>query len=94
MLVHFKVKNLTNKEDRIMDQPKVIDSKGREFSPYDHQAFFVPKNAKTLSLEALPPSLAKEFWGVYEVAADSAGLSYQARALALGGDKKLVALGF
>jgi hypothetical protein len=94
VLVHFKVKNTTNKEDRIMDGPKVVDSQGREFKNYDHEAFYIPKNASTLGFEALPSSLTKDFWAVYEVAADSAGMNFEARALSAMGDKKLVGLGF
>jgi hypothetical protein len=94
VLVHFKVKNTTNKEDRIMDGPKVVDSQGREFKNYDNEAFFIPNNTKTLGLEALPSSISKDFWAVYEVAPDSKGMSFEARALSAMGDKKLVALGF
>lgn len=92
VVVRFKVTNKTNKEERIMDQPKLVDSKGREFKHVDSQAFYVSPKAKTLGLEALPSSLAKEFSAVYEVAADSGGLQFQARALSAFGDKTLVDL--
>jgi len=92
--VRFKVKNLTKTEDRIMDTPKLIDSQGREFKEYDSQSFYIPEGAKTLTLEALPPSMYKEFYAVYEVPSDAVGFRFQARALSAFGDKILVNLGF
>jgi hypothetical protein len=92
--VKFKVKNLTNKEERIMDHPKVVDSQGREFGAFDHETFYLPKGVKSMSLEALPSSMQKEFGAIYEVPADAKTLTFEARSLAMfGTDKKKIALG-
>jgi hypothetical protein len=96
ILIQFKVTNLGNKEQRLINTPKVIDSKGREFKHMDKQAFYIPKDAKTMTLEALPASLSREFYGVYEVPADATGLKFQTRDLSslISPDYKLVELGF
>lgn len=47
-----------------------------------------------MALEALPSSMSREFGAIYEVPADAADLSFEARSLAaFGGDKARVALG-
>jgi hypothetical protein len=92
IVVRFKVTNKTPKEERIVDQPKVIDSLNREFGHHDEEAFYIPKNAKTIGLEALPSSMAKEFWSVYEVPADATGLKFVARELSAFGDTKPIDL--
>ena len=94
ILVSFKIKNLTNKEDRILNAPKLIDSQGREFKDYDNEAFYIPNNAKTLIMDALPSNITKQFYALYEVAADSKQLKFQARALSAFGDTVPVELGF
>ncbi len=96
ILVHFKVTNLDKKEQRIINTPKLIDSTGREFKDYDNQAFFIPDGAKTMAVEALPSSLTKEFYAVYEVPADAKGLRFQTRDLTsvFSPDYKLIDLGF
>lgn len=92
--VKFKIKNLTNKEDRILDHPKLIDGKGREFGVYDSATFYIKDGEKTLAMEALPPSMAKQFAAIYEVPDDASDFSFQARALSAFGGKKNIALGF
>jgi hypothetical protein len=92
--VQFSVKNLQNKQDSIMDHPKLMDSQGREFGLYDHASFYVPKGTKTMVLEQLPPSMTKEYWAVYEVPDDSTGIRFKARSLSAFGATKLVDLGF
>lgn len=94
IMVRFKVKNLTDKEDRIFDTPRLIDSSGREFREYDDQAFYIPDGAETLEMEALPAGMTKEFYAVYEVPADAKGLKFQARSLGVFGDKALIELDF
>jgi hypothetical protein len=91
--VHFKVLNTTGKEDRLMDLPKVIDSQQREFKEIDHESFYLPEGAKAMAIEALPPSISKEFYAIYEVPADAKGLKFEARSLSAFGDKTLVDLG-
>jgi hypothetical protein len=96
ILVHFKVTNLSNKEERIINTPKLIDSQGREFKDFDKQTFYIPKGTEAMGLKALPASIEKEFYAVYEVPADATGLRFQARDLksTFSPDYKLVDLGF
>jgi len=96
IVIHFKVTNLGNKEQRIFDTPKLIDSQGREFGQYDGQAFYIPQGSKSMTFEALPASLTKEFHCVYEVPADAVGLRFQARDITsmFAPNYKLVDLGF
>jgi len=94
IIVHYKVTNLTNKEERILNSPKLIDSKGREFTDYDMQSIYIPENGKTISLESLPSSMPKKLWAVYEVPKDATGLKFQTRSMSAWGSKKLVELGF
>ncbi|MCC6649348.1 MAG: hypothetical protein IT374_27725 [Polyangiaceae bacterium] len=91
--VSFKVTNKTKKEERVLGGLKIADSSGREFESLDDQAFYVPNGKKTIGLEAMPSSLAKEFWAVFEVPADATGLRLGVRQLAAMGDTKLVDLG-
>ncbi len=93
IMVNFKVTNKTNKEERLMDGPKVVDGQGREFKNIDMEQFYVPKDAKTLMMEAIPSSMTREFWGVFEVPADAKQLKFQVRSLGLLSTKKLVDLG-
>lgn len=90
--VTFSIQNKTSKEERIMDDPVLVDSKGREFRPFDRQALYIPKNKKALTLEALPASMTREFYSIYEVAADAVELKFGARELSLAPDVKFVAL--
>ena len=96
ILVHFKVTNLGKKEQRIVNTPKLIDSQQREFKNYDHQTFYIPKGGETMTGKAIPASLAKEFYAVYEVPPDAKGLRFQTRDLSSSftPDFKLVDLGF
>ena len=91
--VHFKVTNKGKKEEMVLDQPKIVDDKGREFGPIDMQSFYVPAKAKTLGLDTLQPSMPKEYWTVIEVPADAKGLKFQVHGFSLLGDKKNVELG-
>ena len=94
VIVKFKVKNKGKKEDQLFLKLELLDDDGREFRQRDEAAFYVPKGAKTIGLEALPPSMAKEFWTVFEIPADSKGLRFRTRSLASNDDTKLVSLGF
>lgn len=93
ILVKFKITNLTNKEERIVDAPKIIDSKSREFKDFDKQLMYIPKDGKTLSLDALPSNISKTFYAIYEVPADAKELQFTARALSAFGETQLVTLG-
>lgn len=79
--VVVKVTNLERQEERLLIPPKVTDDKGREFNPVELSVFFIPQGKKTFQLEAMPPSLPREFWEVYEVGGDSTGLRFMAREL-------------
>lgn len=92
--VEFKVTNLSKKEESILDHPKLLDDKDREFGPMDDQMLYIPDPERTITLESLPPSMLKRFSAIYELPADAAGLKFQARALSAFGDKKKVVLGF
>lgn len=91
--VHFKVTNKGKKEEMVLDPPKVLDDKGREFGPVDMQSFYVPKNAKTLALDSLPPSMQREYYTIIEVPADAKTLKFEIHGLGMFGDKKTVDLG-
>ena len=84
--VSFKVTNLGKTEERLLSQPKLKDSQGREFSELDNVVFFIPAGKHSLLMEAIPPSLPKEFWAVYEVPSDATGLQFMARELSMTGD--------
>jgi hypothetical protein len=56
--VHFKVTNTTNKEDRLVDLPKLIDSQSREYKHIDRQTFYLPEGGKAMG-GALPASITK-----------------------------------
>lgn len=92
ILVTFSVVNKTPKEERILDEPVLVDSKRREFRVLDEQMFYIPEGKKILILESLPPSIKREFHAVYEVASDARDLKFAARELAFAGDRKLVRL--
>jgi len=92
ILVKFKVLNKTNKEERIMSHPKLVDSKGREFKKYDMQSFYIPKDAESLTMSALPSGIEKEFYALYEVPSDATGIQFEARELSAFGDEQLVDL--
>ena len=91
--VHYKVTNKTSKEEMILDRPKIVDQKGREFGPVDMETFYVPKKAKSIGLDTLQPSIAKEYWTVIEVAADSRDLAFRVHGFTLIGPSRDVALG-
>jgi hypothetical protein len=88
--VHYKVTNKGKKEEMMLDRPKVLDDKGREFGPIDMETFYVPAKAKTIGLETLQPSMPKEFWTVVEVPADAKALKFQVHGFSLLSDKKNV----
>jgi hypothetical protein len=90
--VHYKVTNKGKKEEMLLDRPKIVDDKGREFGPIDMESFYVPAKAKTIGLETLQPSMPKEFWTVIEVPADAKTLKFQVHGFSLLGDKKNVDL--
>jgi hypothetical protein len=91
--VHYKVTNNTSKEEMILDRPKIVDQKGREFGPIDMESFYVPKKSKTIGLDTLQPSIAKEYWTVIEVPADAHELAFRVHGFSLVGPTRDVPLG-
>lgn len=91
--VHYKVTNKGKKEEMLLNHPKVVDDKGREFGPIEMESLYVPAKAKTIGFDTLQPSMPKEFWTVVEVPADAKGLKFQVHGFSLLGDKKNVDLG-
>ena len=81
--IHYKVTNKGKKEEMLLDRPKVVDDKGREFGPIDMESFYVPAKAKTIGLDTLQPSMPKEYWTVIEVPADAKSLKFQVHGFSL-----------
>jgi len=96
IMVHFRITNLGTREERFLTPINLIDSKGREFTDYDNQLFFIPEGAKTLTFEAIPAGLPRQFYAIYEVPADASGFRFQARNITstFFPQHKLVELGF
>lgn len=91
--VVFKITNKTKKHEAILVRPKLIDDQQREFGEVGTPILFIPNGKSTLGTEPIPPSMTKEFYGVYEVAADAKGLKFRARPLTPLGKRQLVDLG-
>jgi hypothetical protein len=91
--VHYKVTNNENKEDAILDGPKLVDSTGREFSSMPQEAMYVPKSTKTIILESLQPGMTGDFYTIYDVPAEASGFKFKARSLGAFPSTKLVDLG-
>lgn len=77
--VEFKIENNTNEEVRIWDTPPIEDAQGRNFEQIDQQSSYLPEDANTLLLEAIPAGMSREFYGIYEVAPGAEGLQFMAR---------------
>lgn len=90
--VKMQITNNTPKEERIAGGIFLVDSVGRSFGTISQQAFYIPKKSESVGLEALPASMPKEFWAVFEVAADAHDLKFQARSLSMLSDHALVDL--
>ena len=93
IMVHYKLTNLGQKEEMMLDRAKIQDDKGREFGPVDMESFYVPGTSKTVGLDTLFPGKAQEYWTVIEVPADAKELRFKVHGFTLIGPQKLVALG-
>jgi len=91
--IKFSIKNNGKRDERLFVRPKLVDARNREFSHIDFEGFYIPKDAKDLGLEKIPVGLKKEFYTIFEIPKDASGLKFQARALAMGGESKLVETG-
>jgi hypothetical protein len=88
--IHYKVTNDGKKQQTLLDTPKLVDSKSREFGAIQGESEYVPKGTKTAILETLQPSMERDFYTIIEVPADAHDLQIQIIELGLGSDKKLV----
>ena len=77
--VAFELTSRLQAPDRIYRQPRIRDQEGRLFEKIDQEVFYVPEGKRALSGVALPPGVTKEFWSVYEVAADATSFSLEGR---------------
>lgn len=91
--IHYKVTNKAKKKETLIDTPKIVDAKGREFGPIQGEAEYVPKDAKVPLYETMPPGTEKEFFTIVEVPADATHLKVRVTGLGLMGDKALVETG-
>ena len=91
--VHYRVTNKTAKEQMLLDRPKIVDDKGREFGPIDMESFYVPPKSKTIGLDVLQPDIPKEYWTVIEVPADASSLKFKVHGFDLMGPTKTIDLG-
>jgi hypothetical protein len=77
----------------LLDRPKIVDAKGREFGPIDMESFYIPKGTKSVGTETLSPNVQREFWTIIEVPAEAQALAFQVHGFSLMGEKRTVALG-
>jgi hypothetical protein len=91
--VHYRITNNGTKEEMLLDRPKLVDQKGRQFGPVDMETFYIPRKAKTVGLDTIQPSLPKEYWTVIEVPADSRDLAFRVHTFSLLGPTRDVPLG-
>ncbi|MEO6418161.1 MAG: hypothetical protein ABIP39_02050 [Polyangiaceae bacterium] len=91
--IHYRVTNLGKKEERLLDAPRVVDAKGRQFGRIELEAFYVPERSAAIGVDPIEPRQGKEFWTVIEVPLDATGLELELHGLGLFGPKKLVDLG-
>lgn len=93
--VKFKVKNITNEEESILFTPAITDSKGRRYEQFDEQAFYLPDNENSMTMEQLPSGLPKTFSAIFEIPPDAKGINFMSRNFAaFGKEEKAVSLGF
>jgi len=93
VLVRYKVTNRGKKPESILEPPKMLDDKAREYSRDDGEALYVPPKSKTLGIEQLDPGVEKEYATLFDVPSGAQGLKLQVRGFSLLGEKRLVELG-
>jgi len=91
--IRYKVTNTTRKAESVLDPPRVVDDKGREFTRLDLESLYVPAKVATLGIELLPPAVEKEYATIVDVPADARGLKLQLRGLGLLGERRQIDLG-
>lgn len=88
--IHYKVVNDGKKQEVLLDTPKIVDSKSREYGPVEGESEYVPSGTKTAILETLQPSMERDFYTIVEVPADATDLKVQLTGLGLTGTQKTV----
>jgi hypothetical protein len=88
--IHYKVTNTGKKQEMLLDPPKLVDNKSREFGAMESESEYIPDGTKTAILETLQPSMEKHFYTIVEVPADAVDLKVQLTDLGFGGDKETV----
>jgi hypothetical protein len=91
--IHYKVVNNGKKQEVLLDTPKLVDGKSREFGPIQGESEYIPSFGKTAILETLQPSMEKDFYTIIEVPADATHLEVQITGLGLSGDTKKIDIG-
>lgn len=78
--VRFKITNKSSKEGFFLARPKLVDDKGREFAHIGYSSDYVtPGGAGESMVDAkIPASMTKDFYEIFEVAADADGLKLKA----------------
>jgi hypothetical protein len=93
--VKFRVKNVTNEQESILFTPAITDSKGRRYEQFDEQAFYLPDDENSMTLEQLPSGLPKTFSAIFEIPLDATGIRFMVRNFAaFGKEERAVSLGF
>lgn len=88
--IHYKVVNNGKKQETLLDTPKIVDSKSREFGSIEGEMDYVPVGTKTAILETLQPSMEKDFYAIIEVPSDATDLQVQVTGLGLTGSTEKV----
>ncbi len=92
--IKYDVTNTANEDEQILENPKLVDSKGRKYRPMSDSASYLPSGAKEITLEQLPPGVLKTFYALYEVPDDSSEFFFEARSLGFNPDHSLVRIGY
>jgi hypothetical protein len=92
VLVRYKVTNRRKHPESVLDPPKIVDDQSRETERVPNEAMYVPREARTLGIEPLPPNVEREFATLFELPPDARGLKLQVRGLGLLGAKRSVDL--
>jgi hypothetical protein len=90
--IHYRVVNNGKKQETLIDAPKIVDRRGREFGPLQREVEYIPKGNTVAILETLQPSLPREFMTIIEIASDSVRLQVMFTGLGLMGDHQKVDL--
>ena len=90
--VHYKVTNKSKKEEMLLEKPKIVDDKNREYEPIEMEGFYVPPNTKTINFDTLQPNTPKDYWTIIQVPPDAKNLKFQVQGFSMLNDKKKIDL--